>query len=582
MFDSLNRGYLPPYGNKDVYAPNFNRLAQHCVTYDNFFVGSMPCMPARRELHTGRYNFLHRSWCPCEPYDDSVPAMLKQAGVYTHIVTDHFHYWTPGGFGYVNKYNSFETFRGQSGDPWKGEVQQPIIPQMVNTDHVAQNHRQDQINRKYMQREEDFSLSKTFDAGLQFIETNVKQDNWFLQLETFAPHEPFYVHEKYREIYKHDYSGNHFDWPDYYFKTETNEECEHIKCEYKAHVSMCDAKLGQILDIMDKYEMWNDTMLIVNTDHGFLLGEHDWFGKLVQPMFSEISKIPFFMYNPLEKKAGIRSDALYQTIDIATTLFSFFDVKPTEDMLGMCIDPNSSGHEAVLFGYWGSHVYCCDGKYIYMRAPDNLYNEPSVQYGIIPAEVTGVFPIEVIKRAKNERGFSFSKGITLNAFAQKTMFSPVNFESTLYEIKGNSCKQIYDIEIEITMAETMKKLMLQNDAPTEQFVRLGLPLDRKLTRQDIVGHRELYSNNILTVNGTDLKFEKGLKQAYFAARHALEKAQRLKLDEDLYLCFKNIDDIIVLHDIMDFFKKYAPSARCDFLCRTVNMSLQERRKTTTL
>ena len=62
MFDSLNKRYLPPYGAQDVVAPNFERLAKRAVTFDNFYCGSMPCMPARREIHTGRYNFLHRSW----------------------------------------------------------------------------------------------------------------------------------------------------------------------------------------------------------------------------------------------------------------------------------------------------------------------------------------------------------------------------------------------------------------------------------------------------------------------------------------------------------------------------------------
>ena len=61
MYDSLNRRYLPPYGAEGIIAPNFQRLADHCVTFDNFYCGSMPCMPARRELHTGRYNFLMRS-----------------------------------------------------------------------------------------------------------------------------------------------------------------------------------------------------------------------------------------------------------------------------------------------------------------------------------------------------------------------------------------------------------------------------------------------------------------------------------------------------------------------------------------
>ena len=76
MYDSLNRAYLPNYGNDLTKLPNFRRLGEQTITFDNSYVGSLPCMPARRELHTGRLNFLHRGWSPIEPFDDSMPELL--------------------------------------------------------------------------------------------------------------------------------------------------------------------------------------------------------------------------------------------------------------------------------------------------------------------------------------------------------------------------------------------------------------------------------------------------------------------------------------------------------------------------
>ena len=92
-YDSLNRRFLSPYGCDWVQTPNFERLAEKCAVFDTCYVGSMPCMPARRELHTGRYNFLHRSWGPMEPYDDSMPQLLKENGIHSHLTSDHGHYW---------------------------------------------------------------------------------------------------------------------------------------------------------------------------------------------------------------------------------------------------------------------------------------------------------------------------------------------------------------------------------------------------------------------------------------------------------------------------------------------------------
>ena len=58
MFDSLNRHMLSSYGCDWTVTPNFKRLAERTVAFDNSYVCSMPCMPARREIHTGRSNFL--------------------------------------------------------------------------------------------------------------------------------------------------------------------------------------------------------------------------------------------------------------------------------------------------------------------------------------------------------------------------------------------------------------------------------------------------------------------------------------------------------------------------------------------
>src|SRR5438067_4263439 len=134
MFDSLNRHMLPNYGCDWTVAPNFQRLAKRTVTFDRSYVCSMPCMPARRDLHTGRPNFLHRSWGPIEPFDCSLPQLLKENGVYSHLASDHYHYWEDGGATYHSRYSSWEFFRGQEGDPWKGVVNAPADPSVPSAE----------------------------------------------------------------------------------------------------------------------------------------------------------------------------------------------------------------------------------------------------------------------------------------------------------------------------------------------------------------------------------------------------------------------------------------------------------------
>ena len=228
MFDSLNKRLLSAYGSDRAITPNFQRLKERTVRFDNFYVGSMPCMPARRELHTGRYNFLHRGWSPLEPFDDSMPEILKKNGIHTHLVTDHKHYWRDGGATYHSRYSTYEFIRGQEGDAWKGVVDKPEYryesgePEEIKQRRIT-SRVQHQINVQFMQNEEDHHLARTINKGLEFIDTNHASDNWFLQLECFDPHEPFFVPEKYLRMYGIDDPSQFDGWPPYYFVTESPE-----------------------------------------------------------------------------------------------------------------------------------------------------------------------------------------------------------------------------------------------------------------------------------------------------------------------------------------------------------------------
>ena len=171
MFDSLNRHFLRPYGCDWVHTPNFQRLTERSVTFDRSYVGSMPCMPARRELHTGRYNFLHRSWGPIEPFDDSMPEILKQNGVHSHLASDHYHYWEEGGCTYHTRYKTWEIVRGQEGDPWKCNLSSdlPKPPSSMNERYRSGDWlRQDWVNRSYMREEKAHHQAQTFQLGLEF------------------------------------------------------------------------------------------------------------------------------------------------------------------------------------------------------------------------------------------------------------------------------------------------------------------------------------------------------------------------------------------------------------------------------
>ena len=497
MFDTLNRRSLSVYGNEWIKTPNFDRLAKRTVMFNNFFSGSLPCMPARRELHTGRYNFLHRSWGPLEPFDFSMPETLKKNGIYTHLATDHSHYFEDGGATYHNRYSTWEGFRGQEGDRWKARIGDIETPEQVETGKKGVSFKQNWINRIYQQEEEDFSGNKVIKASIEFIEKNINEDNWFLQIECFDPHEPFYSPEKYKELYKHEYNGNFFDWPSYKPVTESEEEIEHLNYEYAALLSMCDEQLGRVMDIMDKYNIWEDTMFIVNTDHGFLLGEHGWLGKNMGPIYNEVAHIPFFIWDPRFKRKNEMRDSLAQTIDLPATILEYFNIELPETMQGKplreSIEKNKKIREAGLFGVYGGHVNVVNNEYTYMRAPIFPENKPLYEYTLMPTKMRGFFSRDQMKNMELNRDFSFTNGIPLLKTFGELESSLYRFGNKLFDRKNDPFQKnnINNVKTEEELLKIMRELMLDSEAPYEQYERLGIFREREITAEELAKQKEM-------------------------------------------------------------------------------------------
>lgn len=126
LMDTLNRRFLKPYEKEALgITPNIERFAKDSVQFQNHFIGSAPCMPARRDIFTGRMQFLERGWGGIEPFDITLPQVLRENHIYTHITTDHTHYFEIGGENYCALFNTWDLHRGQEVDPWISRVKGP-------------------------------------------------------------------------------------------------------------------------------------------------------------------------------------------------------------------------------------------------------------------------------------------------------------------------------------------------------------------------------------------------------------------------------------------------------------------------
>jgi arylsulfatase A-like enzyme len=523
LFDSLNRHALscyagsggppdPAAGRVDSGAgaaaqllskaaactPNFQRLADRAAVFDRHFVGSLPCMPARRDIQTGRLNFLHRGWGPLEPFDRSIAELLGEHGVYTHLITDHYHYFEDGGSGFHGRYASWDFIRGQEKDKWRPRLKADVRRFAERFDERQHDFGMDMngklpyyVNRDYLEQTGLFPLTQCFDGADDFVEKHHADDDWFLHLECFDPHEPFFAPERFLPEEAAALGGKIFDWPSYGKSDLSSELLAQLRGNYEALVAACDDQLGRLLDRFDRHDLWKDTWLILSTDHGLLLGEKEFLGKNRPPFFNEVAHIPLLIAPPTARGcAPRRVRSLTQTIDIMPTLLDIFGMPPPPETQGLSLLPllaaeePARGERGCIYGQFGAAINFTDGRYTYFRYPVPAHASTLNQYTLMPMHMRSYFEAMEFADAQVVDSLPFSQGyplwklpIRMDAKANMTRRYPLlDAKTVIYDIEADPEQRspLEDPVLEAELTGKLVALLHQNHAPAELYVRYGL------------------------------------------------------------------------------------------------------------
>ena len=308
-------------------------------------------MPARRDMLTGRLNFLHRSWGPLEPFDNAFPELLHQAGIYSHLITDHFHYFEDGGATYHTRYDSYEFVRGQEGDRWKAMVQPhwERLREMYHESQFSEQRRtyrtQNMINREFIREEKDFPSVQCFEHGLRVPRPQPRGR----RLAAAARDRSTRTSRSTRPSASRRRStpaGRARSATGRATAGSTNcrrsaRSCAPTTTRWWRSATTCSASCSTISTrtICGRTPRWSLT-----TDHGFLLGEHDFWAKNRMNLYEEIVHIPLFAHDPrapARRRAHRRADA-----DRSTSRRRFLDlfgVPVPVEMEGHSILPRAGG-----------------------------------------------------------------------------------------------------------------------------------------------------------------------------------------------------------------------------------------------
>jgi arylsulfatase A-like enzyme len=348
IIDTLRKDHVGAYGNDWIKTPNLDALARESLRFTRAYPESLPTLCARRAIHTGMRTWPFKDrpeqqarapvygWLPI-PWDQATLAeTLAGAGYQTALVTDTYHQFHPP-MDFSRGFKVHHWIRGQEKDRYKPLL--PLSDKEIQKRYLlhgeALKARQYLANVQGRKTEEDWFAPQVFLWGMEFLEGVSRREPFFLVVDCYDPHEPWDPPEKYVSLYDEGYKGPE-PFTSLYGRDDylTERQLQRMKALYSGEVTMMDTWLGRFLDKMAEMNLFENTLLVLLSDHGHALGEHGYTGKPHYALWPELTDIVFMIRHPEGKGAGKTSDYYVSTHDVAPTILGFLGVEPRSSMEG--------------------------------------------------------------------------------------------------------------------------------------------------------------------------------------------------------------------------------------------------------
>jgi arylsulfatase A-like enzyme len=394
ILDSLRKDHVGAYGNAWIETPSLDALARESLRFTRAYPESIPTLPARRAIFTGMRTWPFRNWEPPEG-EDFMPAgwqhipeeqttlsevLNLQQGFNTVLFSDTHHMFKAA-MNFQRGFRVFDWIRGQERDRYRPtmRVSQDKVDQLTvpgNSRSMEDKVRQYLANTHGRSSEEDWFAPRVFTMASEFLKTADRGQPFFLVVDCFDPHEPWDPPEEYVNLYgDENYDGPEPTVPEYDDAGWIGErELERMRALYAAEVTMTDRWLGNFLDTLDSSDFADETALVVLSDHGVALGEHDATGKPFWALWPELIDIPYFVRHPEGKGGGETSDFFASTHDVAPTILGLLGIEPGSPMDGQDLSVIFDGAEPqerdhFTLGY-DEYVWTRDDRYALISRND--------------------------------------------------------------------------------------------------------------------------------------------------------------------------------------------------------------------
>lgn len=331
VLDSLRADHLSCYGYPRETSPHIDQITADGVLFENAFSQTTWTRPSAASILTSTYPSVNGLIYRTDSFPSqltTLPEMLKAEGLLTAGVSTIGNVSSVLGFAkgfdrFVDLYKRKELYRTRD---------------FISTAKERLTH--EDVNQIVLPLAEDMNV-----AALSWLEAHRKQDQ-FLLLWAIDTHDPYNPPPGFDKFCDPHYRGKIDGSRDSLRHARSKEDVQRLVDLYDSEIFYNDYCIGQLVDHLKEIDAYEDTLLILTSDHGEAF--HDDHGNVGHGYipYEELIHVPLIIKFPNSEHRKTRVSQLVQLIDLMPTILEiigFSGKDKVSPMQGKSILPTLDG-----------------------------------------------------------------------------------------------------------------------------------------------------------------------------------------------------------------------------------------------
>ena len=389
MVDQMRGDCLGVNGNEFIETPNLDMMATEGYNFENAYTAVPSCIASRASILTGMSQKSHGrvgyedgvSW----NYENTIASEFSKAGYHTQCIGKMHVYPERNlcGFHNIMLHDGYLHFARNK----EGKASTQIEQYNVDLIDIGLDCNS-WVSRPWGYEENLHPTNWVVNESIDFLRRKDPSKPFFLKMSFVRPHSPLDPPKFYFDMYKDE------DLPEPLMGDWANKEDEEnrgkdincvkgiinkkalkrAKAAYYGSITHIDHQIGRFLIALSEYGELNNTIFLFVSDHGDMMGDHNWFRKGIP--YEGSARVPFFIYDPgnlLKGKKGKVFDEVLELRDIMPTLLDFAHISIPDSVEGLSLkdlieERNSTWREYIH----GEHSFGEDSNHYIVTKRDKF------------------------------------------------------------------------------------------------------------------------------------------------------------------------------------------------------------------